>query len=59
MCYYKKYKNYDLSFTVGNEKEKMAAFTHFIYTESIAIVSLLYSSCIHHACYGYNGSGHD
>ncbi len=33
MCYYKKYKNYDVLFTIGNETEKMAAYVlHILFT---------------------------
>ena len=42
-----------------NRKNDFLRFTHFIYNESIEIVTLLYSCCIHHACYDYSRTGHD
>ena len=42
-----------------NRENDCLRFTHFIFTERIEIVTLLYSNSIHHACYGYNGTGHD
>ena len=33
MCYYKKYMDYDVLFTIGNETEKMAAYVlHILFT---------------------------
>ena len=42
-----------------NRKNDFLRFTHFIYNESIEIVTLLYSCWIHHACYDYSRTGHD
>ena len=42
-----------------NRENDFLRFTHFIYNESIEIVTLLYSCCIHHACYDYSRTGHD
>ena len=42
-----------------NRKNDFLRFTHFIYNESIEIVTQLYSCCIHHACYDYSRTGHD
>ena len=32
MCYYKKYKNYDVLFTKGNETEIAAYVSHILFT---------------------------